>query len=126
MKKRKLKSAVSRRPKDKIGIDSIVKEVARETGFTQQDIKEVYKAICKEISNKIWDGRSVIIPILGTIMPFIKPRCTRHALYGGRKKAELIDVPPKWTIKFVTNRKIKGEFANKPVTKKQEDSIYED
>jgi nucleoid DNA-binding protein len=126
MEKRKLKSAISRRPKDRIGIDTIVKEVSRETGFTQQDIKEVYKVICKVIKKRLWNGQSVIIPFLGTIMPFIKPRCTRHALYGGRKEAELIEVPPKWTVKFVPIRNLKEEFANKTVTKEQEDSIYKD
>ena len=123
---RKLKPSSARRPKDRIGIDAIVADVAKETGFTKGDIKTVYRAICKVIKKRMWNGQSVIIPYLGTLMPFIKPRCTRHALYGGQKDPELIEVPPKWTIKFVPIRGVKEEFANKPVSKEQEDSIYVD
>tara|TARA_R110002074_G_scaffold282659_1_gene454248 strand:- start:377 stop:757 length:381 start_codon:yes stop_codon:yes gene_type:complete len=126
MEGRKLKSALARRPKDRIGLDSIVSEVAKETGYTKKDIKIVYKAICKAIKKRMWDGQSVIIPFLGTLMPFIKPRCKRHALYGGKKEPALIEVPPKWTIKFVPIRGTKEEFSNKPVSKEQEDSIYVD
>lgn len=125
MTKRKLKPAISRRPKVRIGIDEIVAEVSKETGFSKKDIKEVYNTICKVIRKRMWDGESVIIPLLGTIMPFIKPRCYRHALYGGKRDPELIEVPPKWTIRFVPIRNLKEEFANKEVTKEQEDSIYE-
>lgn len=126
MEKRKLKTALARRPKDRIGLDAIVSEVANETGYTKKDIKVVYKTICKVIKKRMWNGQSVIIPFLGTLMPFLKPRCVRHALYGGQKESRLIEVPPKWTIRFVPMRSTKEEFANKKVTKEQEDSIYVD
>lgn len=126
MKKRKLKSAISRRPKIKIGIDAIVADVSKETGFTKQDIKIVYQAICRVIKKRIWKGESVLIPHLGTLMPFLKPRCVRHALYGGRKEPKLIEVPPKWTLKFVPQRGVKEEIAKIPVSKEQEDAIYVD
>ena len=126
MKKRKLKPAVSRRPKVKIGIDAIVADVSKETGFTKQDIKTVYQSICKATKKRLWNGESVLVPYLGTLMPFIKPRCIRHALYGGRREPELIEVPPKWTLRFVPQRGVREEFASKPVSKEEEDAIYED
>ena len=126
MEKRKLKSVSARRPKKRIGIDAIVAEVASETGFNKGDVKLVYQTICKVIKNRMWKGESVILPLLGTIMPFIKPRGMRHALYGGKKEPKLIEVPPKWKLLFVPMRSTREEFASKEVTKKQEDSIYED
>ena len=126
MEKRKLKSVSARRPKKRIGIDAIVAEVSMETGFNKGDVKLVYQTICKVIKNRMWKGESVILPLLGTIMPFIKPRGMRHALYGGKKEPKLIEVPPKWKLLFVPMRSTREEFASKEVTKKQEDSIYED
>ena len=126
MKKRKLKKAISRRPKDRIGIQDIVREVSEETGFNLGDVKLVYKALCNAIKKRMWNDQSVIIPLLGTMMPFLKPRRKSHALYGGRKDPEIIEVPPKWTIQFVPMRSAKKEFAEKLVTKEQEDFIYED
>jgi len=126
MKKRKLKATSARRPKERIGIDAIVSEVASETGFNKGDVKLVYQTICKVIKNRMWNGQSVILPLLGTMMPFIKPRGIRHALYGGKKEPKLIEVPPKWKLLFVPMRSTREEFANKGVTKKQEDSIYKD
>ena len=126
MEKRKLKSVSARRPKKRIGIDAIVAEVSIETGFNKGDVKLVYQTICKVIKNRMWKGESVILPLLGTIMPFIKPRGMRHALYGGKKEPKLIEVPPKWKLLFVPMRSTREEFASKEVTKKQEDSIYED
>ena len=96
MEKRKLKSVSARRPKKRIGIDAIVAEVSIETGFNKGDVKLVYQTICKVIKNRMWKGESVILPLLGTIMPFIKPRGMRHALYGGKKEPKLIEIPPKW------------------------------
>lgn len=126
MKKRKLKPAISRRPKNKASIDSIVDEVSKETGFARRDIKEVYQTLGKVIVRRMWKGQSVILPSLGTIMPFIKPRCIRHALYGGKKESELIEVPPKWVIRFVPMVSLKEKFFTKKVTKAQEDFIYKD
>ena len=126
MEKRKLKSVTARRPKKRIGIDAIVAEVSIETGFNKGDVKLVYQTICKVVKNRMWKGESVILPLLGTMMPFIKPRGMRHALYGGKKEPELIEIPPKWKLLFVPMRSTREEFANKEVTKKQENSIYED
>ena len=126
MEKRKLKSVTARRPKKRIGIDAIVAEVSIETGFNKGDVKLVYQTICKVVKNRMWKGESVILPLLGTMMPFIKPRGMRHALYGGKKEPELIEIPPKWKLLFVPMRSTREEFANKGVTKKQEDSIYKE
>ena len=123
--KRKLKPAISRRPKVRIGIDAIVSEVSDETGFTKRDIKEVYNEICKAIRRRMFIGESVIIPLLGTIMPFIKPRTKKVALYGGKKDPKTIEVPPKWTINFVPIRNLKEEIGRVEVTKEQEDNIYQ-
>lgn len=126
MEKRKLKPSRTRRPKERIGISALVAEVSEETGFTKKDVKLVYNTICKVIKNRMWNGQSVILPFLGTIMPFIKPRCRRMALYGGKREPELIDVPPKWKLMFVPMQSTKEEFASKEVTQEQENSIYED
>tara|TARA_R110000822_G_scaffold161_3_gene746 strand:- start:10272 stop:10676 length:405 start_codon:yes stop_codon:yes gene_type:complete len=125
MEKRKLKSASARRPKNKATLVSIAKEVSLETGFNIGDVKIVYRAICKAIKNRMWNDQSVIIPFLGTMMPFLKPTRKALALYGGRKASEVIQVPPKWIIHFVPMRNAKKEFAGKSVSKEQEDFIYE-
>ena len=126
MKKRKLKPAISRRPKNKANIDSIVTEVSKRTGYNKGDIKRVYQAICEVIKDRIWNGQSVIVPRLGTMMPYIRPRCWRNALYGGKKEPKLIEVRPKWAVRFVPMRSVKLEFDKKEVTKEQEDNLYED
>ena len=125
MEKRKLKPAVSRRPKEKNGISDIVNEVSKITGFNKGDVIFVYRTICEVIKAKMWSGQSVIIPRLGTMMPYIRPRCWRNALYGGKKEPKLIEVRPKWAVRFVPMRSVKAEFETKEVTKKQEDDLYE-
>ena len=121
---RKLKPSTARRTQDKAGINDIVSQVAKETGFTKKDIKEVYRVIMKVWKERMLSGQAVIVPSLGTIMPWLRPLTMRNALYGGVKQFKLIEVLPKWSIKFVPMRGAKIEFEKKEVTKEQEDNIY--
>ena len=126
MKKRKLKQPMARRPKDRVGIDAIVNDVHKETGFSKKDIKEVYRAIMKAWIKRMFNGQSIIVPSLGTIMPWLKPRSRKLALYGGRKDPKMISTPPKWSLKLVPMRGVKKYFGTKEVTEEQEDFLYED
>ena len=123
---RKLKPTISRRPKERIGIDAIVRDVHEETGFSKKDIKEVYRAIMKAWFNRLLKGQSIIVPILGTMMPWLRPPGKKHALFGGRKDPKMIEAPAKWMLKFVASKGTKEKFGSKKVTKEQVDNLYKD
>lgn len=126
MKGKKIKSATSRRTKNKASIDSILNEVKKETGYQKKDIRIVYDAILMVWKRRLLKKQSVVISGLGTLIPWITPRMNKLALYGGKKDPKRIVTPPRWTFKFIMQKLVNEELKAIKVTEKEERDLYED
>lgn len=123
---RKLKPLRKRKPKERVNVRQIVKEVSKETGFARKDVNEVVYTTIKVICKHLLSKKTVIIPTLGILFPAIKPSRVGMALNGGVGKPKKVTVPHKWLLKFVPGEVISRDLSDMRITRDDVNDMYED
>lgn len=123
---RKLKPLRKRKPKDRVNIRQIVKEVSKETGFARKDVNEVIYSTIRVICKHILLKKTVVLPMLGILFPAIKPSRVGMALNGGVGTPKKVVVPNKWLLKFVPGEVISRDLKNMMITRTDINDMYED
>lgn len=126
-KKRKLKYLYQRMPDEKVGFDTLKRQLHERTGFAIKDIDEVIYELGELIQEKIIEKKSVYIPKIGTLFPTIKPGKNVVKINKFKNKgAELMYMPERWVCKF----KVKPSFAQRLLeinpTEQEINNIYKD
>lgn len=146
MSKRKLKQPYKRKPKERVSLSKMVKEVEIRTGFKSCDINLVINTFLDIAIETFLDKKAVYIKKIGTLYPFIRPSRAgmsmngmARVIEGGIRKVEgkkivrikegteisRMTIPPRWVLKITPSKNIVSKFLRLPISKEELDNIYE-
>ena len=122
---KKLKPTHKRKPDEAISHNEIVISVARETGFTREDIRNVIDTWLSTLRKELLDRKSVKLRNIGTLFPMVQPP-RRVTNMGGSDVHNYEDMimQARWQIKFQTDSELINDVRDIMVTKRDLDKIY--
>ena len=123
--KRKLKKLSERKPERTTTVVEMAKFVSAETGFREDDIQIVIKAIVTYVKRSVINGLAVSLPKLGIFYPLIKPQRIVMSMNGGVGKPTKMTMASRWQMKFKTSDSIDRELAEITVTDEETENLYE-
>tara|TARA_R110000744_G_C19063240_1_gene529227 strand:+ start:249 stop:632 length:384 start_codon:yes stop_codon:yes gene_type:complete len=123
--KRKLKPTHKRKPEESVSHNDILIMVARETGFTRNDIGTVIDTWLTILRKELLERKSVKLRKLGTLFPMVQPP-RRVTNMGGNDIHNYEDMimNARWQIKFQTDSELINDVQDIMVTKRDLDKIY--
>lgn len=124
MKKRQLKPLRDRKPEKTTTVKEMAKFVSAETGFREDDILIVIKAIVAYVQRSVIAGFAVSLPKLGIFYPLIKPQRTVMSMNGGIGTPTKMTMASRWQMKFKTSDSIDRELADVTVTDEETENLY--
>ncbi len=74
----------------------MAKEISKETGYSDQAIKDIVIAYCEKIKQKLSDNQRVILPRLGYFQPIMYRARNRYSINDGKS----VRIPRHRRIKF--------------------------
>jgi nucleoid DNA-binding protein len=120
MEKRKLKSVIKRFPKTSCThLDMLIK-VARETGFTREDVGLVLASYTRQIKQELMNANSVKIKDTGTLHPTLHPprRCMNMS------NGEHSFMEARWNVVFKLEKGMKRDIYAMKVTDRDIEWLY--
>lgn len=124
--KRKLKYPHQRRPKEQINFREFSKEISKQTGFREDDIRKVWRAGIDLIISYAVQRKSVILPKIGMFYPAIKTARTVMSLNGGVGTPDKMKMPARWIMKFRPGNFIKNKLLEVSPTEEEIDNLYQE
>tara|TARA_R110002050_G_scaffold233644_4_gene369577 strand:+ start:669 stop:1061 length:393 start_codon:yes stop_codon:yes gene_type:complete len=122
--KKQLKPLRHRKPKVTTTTMQMLSYISEDTGFTKDDIQLVLRSMISYIRSSMLKGFGVSLPKLGIFYPLIKPSRTVMSMNGGVGAPEKMKMSDRWQMKFKSSETVDRELAEKKVTKKQIDNLY--
>lgn len=122
---RKLKPSHLRKPEETTSHDEIVKTVARNTGFTKEDIETCIDEYLTVMRTELLDRRVVKLRDIGTLYPMVQPprNVTNMGGSEGEDYSRMV-MEARWSIKFQTEKYLIEDVRDIMVTKKDLERIY--
>lgn len=124
MEARKLKYDYQRRTKDVVHFTEFCKEISRETGFLEKDIKLVWKVGLGLIVKYMFINRSILLPKIGLLFPAIKTARQVTNLKGGVGEPTKMIMPARWVMKFKPGNHVSRELLKKKPTEEEINNLY--
>lgn len=122
--KKKLKPLRHRKPKQTTTVKDMTKYIKDETGFREDDILLVIRAMIKFVKEMMLNKIGVSLPKLGIFYPLIKPARIVMSMNGGVGTPTKMTMSDRWQIKFKSSESVDKLLESKTPTQEEIDEMY--
>jgi nucleoid DNA-binding protein len=124
---KKLKTTSQRKPEDSITFLEMTRDIAKETGYVQDDIEVVLLAYLEKIKLHLLDRKRVRLRGIGELYPIVVPP-KKVTNMGGSNNHDYgkMETEAKWKLTFKVVESMEAEVSDILVTKKDLSKIYKD